>query len=181
MKEKKENMIIDEQDLFGYIFFPENLSQEKKQSIVTDESLGELLEFYSQLKLNSERKPSKELKKKIAEKISAYQLSNVIILNSLTTPSIQKLNQGRLAASSKELTPQITTKTFVDDEEDYLIKILNYRETTKVFVFSTKDEIVKNFDIIIEPQNLKYHFEDNSEPLIINHAIEADKIQLKFA
>ena len=41
-------------------------------------------------------------------------------------------------------------------------------------------KIVKNFDIVIEPQNLKYHFEDNSEPLVINHLIDAEKIQLKL-
>jgi hypothetical protein len=48
-------------------------------------------------------------------------------------------------------------------------------------VYSTKDEVVKNFDIIIEPHNLKYHFEDNSEPLKIEYSIEAVKIEIRFS
>jgi hypothetical protein len=74
----------------------------------------------------------------------------------------------------------MTTKTFVDNNKEYLIKVLNYGNHTKVFVFSTKDEIVKNFDIVIEPNNNVYHFDDNSEPLKIEHAIEADRIEIRF-
>ena len=74
----------------------------------------------------------------------------------------------------------MTTKTFVDNDKEYLIKVLNYADITKVFVFSTKDEVVKNFDIIIEPHNLKFHFEDNLEPLKIDKPIEAEKIELRF-
>lgn len=73
---------------------------------------------------------------------------------------------------------EMTTKTFVDNDKEYLIKVLNYADVTKVFVFSTKDEVIKNFDIVIEPNNLKYHFEDNSEPLKIEQPIEASTLQL---
>jgi hypothetical protein len=65
-------------------------------------------------------------------------------------------------------------------KENIMIKALNYSDNTKVFVFSTKDEIVKNFDIIIEPHNLKFHFDDNSEPLKIDEVIEAETIRLQF-
>ena len=60
-----------------------------------------------------------------------------------SSKSIQ--SSSRLAAASKELTPKMTTKTFVDNEKDYLIKVLNYSDMTKVFVFSTKDEDSKEF------------------------------------
>ncbi len=68
----------------------------------------------------------------------------------------------------------------MDDGKDYLIKVLTYGSNTKVFVFSTHDEIVKNFDIIIEPQNLKFHLDDNTEPLKIEQAIEADLVRIEF-
>lgn len=180
MKERKENMTISEQDLFCYVFFSETIPKEKKERIEADKSFEEFLEFYRQLKLNSENKPDESLRRMIAGKIPAYSLSNLIQLYSLKDPTTQKQNGNRLAAGSKELKPRMTTKTFVDNDKEYMVKVLNYENVTKVFVFSTKDQVVKDFDIIIEPQNLKYHFEDNSEPLKIGHSIEADTIQLQF-
>ncbi len=180
MKHGKENITIDEQDLFNYIYFPESVSDAKKEIIKSDKSFEEILEFYIQLKTNSENKPDDILKKKIANKIPAYSLANVIQLYALKEPELQKQNGNRLAAGSTELKPKMTTKTFVDNDKEYLIKVLNYADITKVFVFSTKDEVVKNFDIIIEPHNLKYHFEDNSQPLKIDKQIEAEKIEIRF-
>jgi hypothetical protein len=180
MKEGKENIIIDEQDLFCYIFFPASFANEKKKIIESDKSYEEILEFYTQLKTNSENSPDESLKRKIANKIPAYSLSNVIQLYALKDSLLPKQNGNRLAAGSTELKPKMTTKTFVDNDKEYLIKVLNYADITKVFVFSTKDEVVKNFDIIIEPHNLKYHFEDNSEPLKIEDTIEAEKIEIRF-
>lgn len=180
MKDKKENIAIDEQDLFYCIFFPQSISVEKKERIEKDNSFNEVLEFYMRLKLNSETKPDDSLKRKIANKIPAYSLSNVIQLYALKETAKPRQNDYHLAAASTELKPKMTTKTFVDNDKEYLIKILNYGDKTKVFVFSTKDEVVKNFDIIIEPHNLKYHFEDNSEPLKIEHLIEAEQIELRF-
>jgi hypothetical protein len=173
-------MIIDEQDLFYFVFFAEKLSEEKRQLIEADKSLSETVEFYMQLKLNSEKELTSSIKKKLAEKIPSYKLNDVIELYSLKSPVTQNQNDSRMAASTRELTPKTTTKTFVDSDKDYLIKVLNYGNETKVFIFSTKDEVVKNFDIVIEPKNLTYHLEDNSEPLIIDHSIDAEKIQLRF-
>lgn len=181
MDKKKENIIIDEQDLFTFIFFPESISPEKRIIIESDKSFAEILEFYRHLKANSVHTVDDNLKKMIASKIPAYSLDNVIHLYALTDAKLPKQNGNRLAAGSTELKPKMTTKTFVDNDKEYLIKVLNYGDNTKVFVFSTKDEVVKNFDIVIEPHSIKYHFEDNSEPLKIDKAIEAEKIEIRFS
>ncbi len=176
----KKKIIIEEQDIFNYVFFPHNLSPEKIYEIEANQTFREAVEFYNQLKANSEKSPNEKIRKIIAEKIPAYKLLEIIEL----FPQQEHLNSNQsrknLAAAEKILTPKITTKTFVDNEKEYLIKVLNFSNETKIFVFSTKDEVVKNFDIFIQPQNLKYHFEDNSEPLIINALIEPEKIQLKL-
>lgn len=180
MKETNKNIIVDEQDLFTFIFFPESVSPEKKDIIESDKSYEEILEFYRQLKSNSMISTDDKLKKMIASKIPAYGIEKVIRLYALTEPVALRQNGNRFAAGSTELKPKMTTKTFVDNDKEYLIKVLNYGDNTKVFVFSTKDEIVKNFDIIIEPHNLKFHFEDNTEPLKIDKSIEAEKIEIRF-
>lgn len=181
MKDRKENIVIDEHDLFNYVFFPSSISDEKKILIGSDISYDEVLEFYRQLSINSKIKPEEELRRKIASKISAYSLSNVIELFALKEPVMKRQNGNRLAADSKELNPKMTTKTFVDNHKEYLIKVLNYAGQTKVLVFSNKDEVVKNFYIVIEPHNLKFHFDDNSQPLKIEHSIDAEKIEIRFS
>ena len=180
MDKKDKKITIDEQDLFNYVFFPESTPDEIKLVIESGNTWIEIIEFYKNLKSNSNNSADDTLKRKIASKIPAYSLSNVIQLYALKEPYIPKQNGNRLAADSKELKPKMTTKTFVDNDKEYLIKVLNYGNQTKVFVFSTKDEVVKNFDIVIEPHNLKYHFDDNSEPLKIEKSIEAEKIEIRF-
>ncbi len=154
--------------------------EEIKTFLSAIENSSDAIIFYKELKLGLEKNLSENIKSKIAEKIPAYRLEKEILLYPLKEPKVQKRNGNRLAAASTELKLKTSTKTFIDNDKEYLIKVLNYGETTKVFVFSTENEVVKNFDIIIEPQNLKYHFDDNSEPLKINHSIEAEKIEIKF-
>jgi len=180
MNEQNKNIVVDEQDLFNHIFFPDIISDEKKEIIKSDKSYNEILCFYNNFKKDFSIEPDENLKKKLASKIAAYTLENIIHLYRLKDPSPLKQNGSRLAAGSTELNPKMTTKTFVDNDKEYLIKVLNYGNQTKVFVFSTKDEVVKNFDIVIEPHNLKFHFEDNSEPLKLDHTIEAEKIEIRF-
>ncbi len=180
MDAQNKNIKIDEQDLFDYVFFPENLSVDKQNYIKTDKAYSEIISFYLLLKTESDAETETAIRKKIAEKIPAYSFENIIILNPVHTSNLKKQNGSRLAAGSTELKPRLSTKTFIDNNKEYLIKVLTSESETKVFVFSTNDEIIKNFEIVIEPNNLKYHLDDNKEPLIITHSIEADKIELRF-
>lgn len=181
MEDNYKNIIIDEQDLFNFVFYPDLLSENKRKKILNDESLSDVIEFYKQLKSNSARELSNSLKKAIAKKIPVYSFVNVITLYPLKVPQIVKKEKHRLAARSVDLAPKMTTKTFIDNEKEYMIKVMSYEKSTKIFVFSTNDEVVNNFDITIEPQNLKYHFDDNSEPLQLDQVIEVEKIQLSFS
>ena len=175
-------MKITERDIFNFVFYPELVKEEIKAFLDTVKNSSNAIEFYKELKSELENSISKDIKKKIADKIKSYLPIDIIELHPLREPEIKKENGSRLAAASiTELKPKMTTKTFVDNEKEYLIKVLNYGETTKVFVFSTKDEVVRDFDIVIEPHNLKYHLEDNSEPLKIERSIEPEKIQLQLS
>lgn len=174
-------MKITERDIFNFVFYPELVKEEIKAFLTTIESSSEAIAFYKELKSDLENSITSGIKKKIASKIKSYFPINIIELHPLKEPTVKKENGSRLAAASTtELKPKMTTKTFVDNDKEYLIKVLNYGETTKVFVFSTKDEVVKDFDIVIEPHHLKYHLEDNPEPLKIERSIEPEKIQLQF-
>lgn len=172
-------MKINEQDIFNFVFYPHLLNEEVKEYLSKTENYTEAIIFYKELKSELESNLSFEEKRFIASKIDTYKIPRTIYLNKLKESS-QKNITRLAAASTTELRLKMTTKTFVDNDKEYLIKVLNYGETTKVFVFSTKDEVVKNFDIIIEPGEVEYHFEDNSQPLKIQKSIEIDKIELRF-
>lgn len=180
MNEQNKNIEITEQDLFNYVFAPQSLSAEQIDLIEAVSSFEEIIAFYNQLKLDSQNKPDAELKKKLAEKIPAYFLPDIIQLYQISENNL-KQNGQRLAADSRNLDPKTITKTFVDNDNEYLIKVLTDDNITKVFVFSTQNEMIKDFDLIIEPDNLKYHLDDNSKPLEIDKSIEIEKIEIKFS
>lgn len=172
-------MKITERDIFNFVFYPELVKEEIKAFLTTIENNSDAIAFYKDLKSDLENKITKDIQKKIKGKIKSYRPLNIIELHTLKEPKLKIENGSRLAAASTtELKPKMTTKTFVDNDKEYLIKVLNYGDMTKIFVFSTKDEVVKNFDIVIEPQHLKYHLDDNSEPLKIEQLIEPERIQL---
>lgn len=173
-------MKITERDIFNFVFYPGLLNKEIKAFLASIEESSDAIAFYKELKSELENNLTNEIKAKIKNKIPAYHPLNLIELYALKEPKVKKQNGSRLAAASTELKPKMTTKTFVDNEKEYLIKILTYGNTTKVFVFSTQDEIVKNFNIVFEPQHLKFHLDDNSEPLKVDNLLEVEQIHIEF-
>jgi len=175
-------MEINEQDIFNYVFFPDKVTTEVKNAIKQDADLAEAVDFYREMNAELKSFISRSLKEKIASKIPAYKLNNVLHLFPLPLPSGKSPAGRRLAADSesRHLISKLTSRTFADEDKEYMIKVINHESGTKVFVFSVKNDIVKNFDIIIEPKDQRYHFKDNSQPLIINREIEIDSIRLEF-
>ncbi len=176
-------MSIEEQDIFNYAFFPDSLEVSKKKLIEQDKTLTETINFYQKLKVSQNRKSGRDLKEKLANKIPAYSLLNEIYLYPLKGIREPRINKKRLAADSesKNLSPRMMSETFTDEAREYMIKILKYESKTKVYVFSTKNEIVKNFELVVEPSKIRYHFKDNSEPLILDEIIGAENIRIEFS
>jgi len=82
--------------------------------------LREAIEFYKQLKLNSEIITSSELKKKLAERIPAYKQTDVIELYPLKQSISQAANGNKMAAGTKDLIPR-TTYHFEDNSGPLVI------------------------------------------------------------
>lgn len=172
-------MKITERDIFNFVFYPDLVREEIKSFLVSIEDSTDAIIFYKDLKESLSQELSSSIKQKLAEKIESYKYTTVIQL--FPTDEIKKKRNGVvLAAASEEEKPKIITKTFYDADKTYIIKIINYLSNSKIFVFSTQQETVKDFDIIILPQNKKYHFNDNSLPLELNTPVEAESIQIEF-
>ncbi len=172
---------ITEKDIFDFVFYPESVTKEKERFLETSSDFKEEIEFYSSVKKSLSDELYLETKKKIASKINVYKLENIIYL--YPVEEFRKKNASNnlvLAAASPEGKPKISSKTFYDEEKTYIIKVINYEKNSKVFVFSTQYELIKDFELNILPQNLKYHISDNSAPLELDFNVEPESISLEF-
>lgn len=172
--------MISEKDLFDFVFYPELLSDEMKQKIISSGNLEEYKTFYQNLKEELDRGIDDEFKRIIAERIPAFSSTRIIVLHPVVLNITRKPAPSRLTAASVELEPSLTMRTFVDSEKEYLIKVLTEKDQTRIFVFSTKVQAIRNFDIVITPGNLSFHMDDNSAPLLIDSAFTADMIEIRF-
>lgn len=172
-------MKVNERDIFNFVFYPGLVREEIKMFLHSIEDSTDAIIFYKELKDSLNSDLSIETKKKISEKIPIYEFSNIIQLYPVEENK-KKRNSFTLAAASPEETPKIVTKTFYDEDKSYIIKVINYEKNSKIFVFSTQQEVIKNFDLIIQPQNEKYHIKDNLIPLELADRIHPDSIQIEF-
>jgi hypothetical protein len=172
---------ITERDIFNFIFFPELISKEKGRLLATSSDFKDELEYYSLVKESLSDELYLETRKKIASMINVYKLENIIYLYPVEEFHNRNASKNLvLAAASPEEKPKISSKTFYDEEKTYIIKVINYEKSSKVFVFSTQYELIKDFELNILPQNLKYHISDNSAPLELDFNVEPDSISLEF-
>ncbi len=74
----------------------------------------------------------------------------------------------------------MTSATFIDEDKHYLIKLHNFENSAKIYVFSTSEEQIKNYKIIIHPSEKIYEQSDNSQPLLVDAPVEASSIELQF-
>ena len=69
-----KDTFITEHDIFNFVFFNDLLTDEERESIVSNEKNLELIEFYKKQKEEFDKSIEGETKKKLASKISAYKI-----------------------------------------------------------------------------------------------------------
>ncbi|MGQ9644687.1 MAG: hypothetical protein ACUVT3_12585 [Ignavibacterium sp.] len=172
---------ITEQDLFNYVFFPESLSPEIIHFLSNSKEFSDEIEFFSELKSSLNKELSLDEKKELADRIQSYHFNKIITLYPVKYSAKKKVNGLILAAASDEVKkPIVSSRTFYDNDNAYIIKVINYENYSKIFVFSTQYELIKNFDLLINPQNLRYHIDDNSIPLELDFKVLPESITIEF-
>lgn len=172
-------MKVTEKDIFNFVFFTDLVREEIKSFLYSIEGSNDEIAFYKELKNSIAEELRQNLKLKLFNKIIFNNMDNVIQL--YPVEEVKKKSLGTvLAAASLEETPKIITRTFYDYEKSFIIKVINYEKHSKIFVFSTQQEVLKNFDIVIQPQNQRFHIHDNLIPLELDFQINADSIKLEF-
>jgi hypothetical protein len=172
---------ITEQDIFVYVFNREVLSQDKISAIETSDKYQEQIKFFNSLKKELAADISFYDKIRIAKKIPLYKVPEFIELFPLKKTKTAINNQVLiLAAASPEIPPKFQTKTFIDNEKQFLIKLVTSEKESKIFVFSTTDEELHKLRLIISPGEVEYRMKDNSQPLILNGSVNAESIKIGF-
>lgn len=175
-------MKISERDLFNFVFFRYLVEDEKVKYLETTDLFKEEIELLSSFKEAEAKELPPDLKIKLSKAIPYYKLSNVVELYPVTVKKFRKRNDGilRFAADSAELQPKTSSQTFSDENNRYLIKLIKSGNDTKIYLFSTKNEVLKNIELTVEPQNLKFYMEDNYKPLELKNFTNIQKIKLEF-
>ena len=176
----KKTMDISEKDLFYYVFFNTELDEQKKTEIKSNKYFKQIISFYESLKSELELKVSAQEKISIAKIIPAYKAEIVVELFPLKEKKSIYGNFPILAAASAETDFKVNSQTFFDEENDYLIRLLNFQDSSRIYVFSITDQVLKNYKVILHPSEESYTQKDNSVPLEINNVSHVESIELQF-
>lgn len=174
-------MHVSERDIFDFVFYPENLSKQKNEYLKNSNLFSEEINFYSLLKKSLEEEISEEVKLKIAQNILLYTYVKVFVLYPAREIKKKRKNDVTiLATASEKEKSSVEVKTFLDENNQYLIRLLNFKNSAKIYVFSTTEEVIRIYKVVIHPTKITFEQSDNSSPIEIDTPIEAKKIELKF-
>lgn len=172
--------MISEKDIFNYVFFKRRLSNDKVLEIEREEFLKEPVKFYTSIKTMIKSEIPFETKKKISSKISSYKLSTSFLLYPVNDEIIVKKNTARFAAASAKKDENIIVKTFLDEEKKYLIRFVRMNSESKIYIFSTTDEKIEDFEVIVHPLEKVFQMKNNSKPLIFESEEIPESVEIKF-
>ena len=173
-------MELSEKDIFDFVFFNDLLPQLKRDYINNLTEFDEEIKFYKSIKDARSKSVSSELKNRLLTKIPAYK--NLIYILYPSNEQFIKRKQSKItvAADSLQQKSDLTVSTFFDEEKNFFVRLHLLDNESKVYLFSTQDELIKKIKLLIIPSNQIFEMADNSQPLIINSRIEASSIQIQF-
>lgn len=174
-------MKITERDIFNFVFFKENLTVEKMEYLKHSKEFVEEIDFYLSLKQSFDVELNDDIKQRIANKISVYVPSKIFLLFPIEKQIKRRLNnKSVLAAATSETSAEFEVKTYIDENKQYLVRLLNSKNHSKIYVFSTSEEVLRNFQVIIKPSGQKFEQSNNYSPIELDKPLQADNILLKF-
>ncbi len=172
---------INERDIFNFVFSPELLTSGQKSKINQHGEYANLISFYQEIKNTMNEELPEEIKNLIAEKIAIYR--PVRTINLFPAENIdEKKNYVLpvLAAASAIETDVNYSQTFIDSNKEFLVRLINIGNKSKIYVFATNNEIVKNFKLKISPSGKSFSMADNSSPLELETVQKIDGVEIEL-
>ncbi|MBS4032988.1 MAG: hypothetical protein KGZ85_00870 [Ignavibacterium sp.] len=173
--------MVTEQDIFNLIFFPHLIDAEKKFIIESSPEYKYLLDFYRNIKTETEKPISEKVKHDLSVKINIYNHIRFFRLKKVdeSKPS-RKREFVVLAAASENEKTAVVAKSFLDENNKYLIRVIKTKDITKIYSFSSDEQEIQNFKIKLLPSGKEFLMKDNSAPLEIKEDIEFEEVHLEL-
>lgn len=170
----KENIILKEQDLFNYVFFKRQVD-ENKRLLMEKSRYNFNFSLLNSIKDSISENLPVFIKVKIKKRVKCYTPVDKFYLS-----LIKELKQpDNFPADQTEKIP-VSKSTFIDDNNVYLIRLINYESTSRIFLFSRDEERINNFTLVLNPAKELFNVKNNLLPLEIDHQVSAASIELVF-
>jgi len=173
--------MITEQDIFNLIFFPHLIDAEKKFIIEGSPEYKYLLDFYRNIKTDTEKPISEKVKHDLSLKINIYNHVRFFRLKKVEESKPRRKREfAVLAAASADEKPEIIAKSFLDENNKYLIRVIKTKDITKIYSFSSDEQEIKNFKLTILPSGKEFMMADNNSPLELKEELEFEEVYLEL-
>ena len=172
-------MQITEQDLFIYVFYPQELESDKFEYISKNNDLfNSEIQFLNDIMRNKSMEIEPGLFDRLINKINSINKSTIIHLSK--TKNLEDIHQEQivLAAASQKLKKTFQSDTFVDDGSKFMVKMLSNEKFNKIFVLERNNNELRNVKLTVFPSGESYSLKTNREPLIIEPRQSIDDISL---
>ncbi len=166
---------ISEKDLYNFVFYPGELTDEKTKFISENkDKFADELDLLYELKKHVNDEVSDSTMTRIWDKIKEAESKRKIILEKLEHKKDQKYLT--LAAESEQTSAEITSESFIDPGKRFLVKLIKSDDETKIFVFDTKESETDNIQLEIIPSGELYDIDLSNQPLVVPALSKTEKI-----
>jgi hypothetical protein len=162
---------ISEQDIFNFVFYPDQLSIEKKEYLNRHiDEFKEQIDFCMALKQTTvQYAKGKETSK------HDFTIVELMPIQPITPNNNNYLT---LAAASAELSKKIETKTFMDANSRFLVRLVCTENEKKLYVFS-KEKCLEDIKITLFPSEKCYKINPVESSIVIDKTEEIEKISIE--
>ena len=170
---------LSEKDLFTFVFYSENLSEEKRNLIESNfDKFASELELLKGIKEAIKEPLPKSILERIHEKITNLENENYYVLEKIET--ISDSEYLILAADSPQKIASPKTETFVDSNNKFMCKIISTSEANKIYLFSNLDNEIQEFDITLYPSKENLIVSKEDMPIILSPKQIINQIKLRI-
>ncbi len=87
-------------------------------------------------------------------------------------------SQKNVEGVTPEISKIIFSNTFVDGKKQFIIRLMQSDNQTKVFTFNTAGKILNNYKIILHPDESHYFCKINNDILFIDKMVNRQSVEL---
>ena len=172
-----QELNINEEDIFNYVFSLETLELDKRLFIENNiEKFLNEIEFCRKInKLEKTDLSQKELESlEIALKSKDYRIT--LFPQKIDLPE----QEYKLAAASITLENKIESTTFTDKNSKFMIRIINYANHSEIFVFPSETQPINKYKLTLLPSKIELFGDSETNGIKTDHLTEIDQINLEL-